>query len=465
MSLNHHTPEHLCSVKYNDLDKAVVQCLEVKQHGVRFDEVNEEEPIFLGKSDIKSTFCLIPLSILCWRWLVMIAQNPINKKWQYFIDKCLPFGASISCSIFQKFSDALKHVAQFRSKRMSITNYLDDFLFIAYKQVICNQMIQTFVDMCEEFGVPLAFDKTEWACIQIVFLGILIDGKNMILAIPEDKRLKAVNLLKKFVHKRKATIHELQQLCGYLNFLNKAIHPGRVFMRRMYAKYALHWDKKLRSKSVQGNQKILKSYHHVQLDKEFKSDCQVWLHFLTYHKYNLIINRPMIDLDMFDTSDQLRFYSNASAAKNLGYGCIFGTKWIFRQWEPFLIQQFNPSIEFLEMFALCAGILTWQKDLANRRIIIYCDNMGVVNMINNNASKCRRCMYLLRILTLNGLIHNRRISVKYVSSKNNFLSDALSRLDFKQFQRLGPEMDDNPCETTVDLLPVSRILQLADNSI
>ena len=27
-------------------------------------------------------------------------------------------------------------------------------------------------------------------------------------------------------------------LCGYLNFLNKAVHPGRMFTRRMYMKYS-----------------------------------------------------------------------------------------------------------------------------------------------------------------------------------------------------------------------------------
>ena len=209
---------------------------------------------------------------------------------------------------------------------------------------------------------------------------------------------------------------------------------------------------------------ILKQHHHIGLNKDFALDCKVWQIFLR-NVTNVNLCRPFIDSLEQNSYQLTSFHSDASKKTTFGMGAVHDDDWVFGLWPKNFIQQCDPSIEFLEMFALCAGILTWQKDLANRRIIIYCDNMGVVNMINNNASKCRRCMYLLRILTLNGLIHNRRISVKYVSSKNNFLSDALSRLDFKQFQRLGPEMDDNPCETTVDLLPVSRILQLADNSI
>ena len=72
--------------------------------------------------------------------------------------------------------------------------------------------------------------------------------------------------------------------------------------------------------------------------------------------------------------------------------------------------------------------------------------MGVVNMVNNLASKCPRCMFLLRLLTLNGLQFNRRVSVCYVKSADNILSDALSRLQFKRFWKEDPNMNPHPDE-------------------
>ena len=244
-------------------------------------------------------------------------------------------------------------------------------------------MIQSFVEMCLEVGMPLALEKTEWACVQIVFLGILLDGKNMILAIPEDKRWKAINMVTKFIESKKSTVKELQQLCRYLNFLNKVIHPGRVFMRRMYSKYAQHWCKRnehLKSQNKNSankprngksqNQKknsLLKPYHHVRLDREFKVDCSMWLQFLKYEDTRKVVNRPMMDLNLSTTSETLNFYSDASAAKQLGFGSTFGSKWLFGQWETNLIETYKPSIEFLELFALCAGVFTWQKELANSR--------------------------------------------------------------------------------------------------
>ena len=112
------------------------------------------------------------------------------------MDKCLPFGASISCSHFQRFSDALCYLIEFRIKQKKrITNYLDDFLFIARTLMRCNYMIQQFLDLCEELGVPVSMDKTKWGSVMIIFLGILLDGNHLVLSIPIEKRQLAVTLL------------------------------------------------------------------------------------------------------------------------------------------------------------------------------------------------------------------------------------------------------------------------------
>ena len=58
---------------------------------------------------------------------------------------------------------------------------------------------------------------------------MLLDGRGLTIAVPEDKRARAVQLLEIMVCKKKATVKGLQKLCGYLNFLTKAIVPGCVF--------------------------------------------------------------------------------------------------------------------------------------------------------------------------------------------------------------------------------------------
>ena len=113
----------------------------------------------------------------------------------------------------------------------SVTNYLDDFLFIMMTLILCNRMI-------EELGITVALNKTEWATTRLVFLGILLDCRFMKLAVPQEKRIKAIKMLENMLDAKKVKVGKLQTLCGYLNFLNKAIYPGRAFTRRMYAKFS-----------------------------------------------------------------------------------------------------------------------------------------------------------------------------------------------------------------------------------
>ena len=59
------------------------------------------KPICAAKSDIKRTLGILGLSRDSWKWLVMKARDPLTKEWQFFVDKYLPLGVSISCTLFQ----------------------------------------------------------------------------------------------------------------------------------------------------------------------------------------------------------------------------------------------------------------------------------------------------------------------------------------------------------------------------
>ena len=139
-SINYYIPSELSSVRYNDIDTAVRFSLKVLEW------LGNTTPLWYGKSDIKSAFRLLGLKPGVWWLLIMAAVNPETNQLRYFVDKCLPFGASISCSHFQRFSNGLAHIWQFwctansvTSYTPTVTNYLDNFLFVACSEKICNQ--------------------------------------------------------------------------------------------------------------------------------------------------------------------------------------------------------------------------------------------------------------------------------------------------------------------------------------
>ena len=418
-SINHHIPDDICSVKYNDLDYAVRNSLRMlKQQGFELRE------LFYSKTDCSSAFRVLPVKVCQRCLLVLKMRHPETGKLWYFVDKCLPFGASISCALYQSFSNALKHIMEWKivltlRVELALTNYLDDFLFVALTIALCNGMMQIFLDICKTLGVLVSEEKTEWATSWLVFLGILLNGKTLMLSIPVDKRDKAVCLLKYAIDKKKTTVRFIQQLTGTLNFLNRAIVPGRAFTRGMYSHLALR-DKKNR---------ILKQHHHVNLNREFIADCKVWLSFLTEQISNCSsLCRPFIDFHGKDSNAKvLAFYSDASRVENLGMGAVFENSWIMAKWGSQFIRLCQPSIEFLELFALTVAVLTWRgrPELKNARIIIFCDNESVLHMVNNAASSCTQCRKLIRILTLDGIKNKRTLFVRHVRSENNDLADAL----------------------------------------
>ena len=332
---------------------------------------------------------------------------------------------------------------------ISITNYLDDFLFLAMLRSLCNRLMKNFMLICEEVGCPIAIEKTEWVSEQIIFLGMMLNGCYLTISIPVEKLVKAQNILMLISEKKKVQIQEIQQLTGILNFFHRANVPGRPFTRRMYDNINLRNNKG----------QVLKNHHHVTLTKGFLKDCAIWHWFLDIAAQDgILLCRPFLDTEAFLHAAKLQFASDASLSRKLGMGAVFRNRWIVSKWGEKFIDKEKLSIEFLELYALVAGIMMWSKFLSNCRIIVQCDNQAVIQMVNKLTTKCPQCMKLIRLLTLDNIMANRCVFVEYVSSKQNILPDALSRLQFQHFwKHAADNMRDFPDTIHKDIWPVQKI--------
>ena len=192
------------------------------------------EACFCAKSDMSMAFRNIPMDKKSWCFLILKAKHPITGITYYFVDKCLPFGASISCAIFQAFSDSVAYLVKHRTNK-PLVNYLDDYFFAALRKTWCDSQVQVFLDVCERICFPVSLEKTFWGTQLLTFLGLLIDTVNRRICIPVDKLEKALSLLETVLTKRgnKITLNQLQSLTGFLNFLCRCVMPGRAFLRKV----------------------------------------------------------------------------------------------------------------------------------------------------------------------------------------------------------------------------------------
>ena len=393
-------------MKYPSFDEAVRICLA------------EGKNCKIVKSDMSRAFRNVLMRKDQWYLLVMKAKHPLTKKTYYFMDKCLPFGSSISCAIFQRFSNAVAHLVKWQSKKANV-NYLDDFLFTALLKKVCDKQVRIFLEICDKIKFPVALEKTVWGCTLMSFLGMLLDTENQLIGIPMDKIQKALGMVEYFLNKanKRAIVLQVQQLCGFLNFLCKAVVPGRTFVCRLYSNIS---------------SKLL-PHHHVRITHENRMDLHVWKQFLMHP---MVFYRSFLDTEEYSAVD-VDMYSDASRNFKLGFGTYCGSDWMYGQWHEEFMVQAQPSIEYLELFAVCVGILNWIRNFKNRRIALFCDNETVVHMLNHATSTCKNCMVLIRIIVLECMVHNVKIRLKHVRTKDNGKADALSRLDWKRFWHLG----------------------------
>lgn len=326
-----------------------------------------------------------------------------------------------SCQIFQQFSNSLAHIVQFKTGQ-ELDWYLDDYFFVHLLKTNCDWQITVFLGICKEINFPVSEDKTVWGQQEIVFLGLLLNTILQIVSIPEDKRQKAQDALDRVLRAKKVKVLDLQKLTGQLNFLSQAIVPGRTFTRRMYAKY-----------------RTLKQHHHVRVDGELRADCDLWMKFL---QQPVNVSRPFLDFLLDKTAEALILASDASLNVGLGIGGHFTrnmngklvTSWFSQKWPRNFIRQSDCSIEVAELYGACMAVTIWIKELANRRVVIWCDNQAVVQMINKASSSCGKCMFLLRHLTLLCMTNSCRIFCRYVSTKQNWRADLLSRMKVQAFK-------------------------------
>ena len=430
-SLNSETPPELCSVHYPDFAEAIRRCL-------------NESSIFghcvIAKSDMKSAFRNLGIKPQQWAFLSMMARSPIDGQWYFFLDKCLPFGASISCSHFQRFSNSVSHIVKVKSGGKIPINYLDDYFFADMLKTLCDAQVQLFLDVCKTINFPVSMEKTFWGTTALTFLGLLIDTVSRSVSIPLDKVYRVTILVEEVLESKKTTVKTLQRLCGFLNFLCRCIVPGRTFTRRLYSKFS--------SK--------MKPHYHISVTREMRSDLSLWKEFLSHPSAYC---HPFIDYSTILQANDIDLYTDASG--KLGCGGFFKNSWFQLAWIKDELLQFKPSIEYLELFAVTIAVTLWASKLANLRVCLFVDNKSMRDMINSMSSNCKNCMVLIRKIVMQRLIHNVRIFAKYVSTKDNYFADAILRFQHDRLHYLckinGKDFDPYPVlvpdEFRVEILP------------
>ena len=124
------------------------------------------------------------------------------------------------------------------------------------------------------------------------------------------------------------------------------------------------------------------SHHHVRITQDLRMDLKVWELFLLNP---IIFCGPFMDYLPLQGTD-ISMFSDASRNFCKGFGAYCGTQWSFGVWDLIFMERAQPSVEYLELFAVTVAVLNWIKLFQNCKIYLFCDNERIVHMLNKSSS-------------------------------------------------------------------------------
>ena len=361
---------------------------------------------------------------------------------KYYLNSSVPFGAASSCLIFERVATVLQWVVTSETGWRWISHYLDDFPMLAKTCEGLVEQIDNYLALMKRIGMPVAEEKTLGPTQFLEYLGLLLNLLNLTLQIPEDKRVKNIEkidlIISAFRERKTITCKEIQKVAGSLNFICAAIPAGKVFIADLY--------KLLRapdgSKRKQG--------HHRRITRSVYEDMLVFRTFLVECSQERFRSIPfMVREKRFNAEIQL--FADAAGAKELGFGCVFGSRWAYGTWsDTRLFQRMSPNIALLELLAIVMATELWAKALQGQAIVLRSDNTATVASINSMKSEIPAAQQLLKHMSLNCLHNQIFFKAVHIEGSRNTLSDCLSRGKIAQFKVLHPTAQPHP-----EVLPAS----------
>lgn len=266
------------------------------------------------------------------------------------------------------------------------------------------------------------------------YLGIEIDSVAMELRLPEGKIEKLRLLLSQVELQSYISRKNLESLTGYLAHCSTIVRGGRLFCRRLYDLYKVMHVKNLKS---------------IRIPASAKADISWWCEFAEQFNGTAAIANPLCEFSMFSDSS----FS--------GYGAYMAGDWVLGTWSPsdnvmlenrcdhigphpVLPLEEKGNINTLEMWPVLVGLRRWGSYFTGKTVVLYIDNTQVMYMIANSASSNKTCMEWLRQIFWLCIKFNIQLKPTYITSADNFLADALSRVAGDKnidITRLGQEAE------------------------
>lgn len=378
----------------------------------------------LAKLDLKDAFRHIPVRPADW--------NLLGYSWQgqFYYDVVLTFGLKSAPYIFNLFAEALHWIIS-RHIPATLKHYLDDFLPVFSPRTpvhMANAAIEWIMGLGSTLGLSFQPEKTVWPTTRLEFLGLTLDTDLMQASLPPDKLEYLQELTSLWASRARCSLHDLQELTGFLQFASQVIPVSRAFIRRL----------------IDFSATFTSPFQRRRVPAAARRDIWWWDHFASsWNGIQLI--QP--------TRKTLYVYTDASGKK--GMGGIFGNLWfsarVARRYRHF-------DIQVKEIAAVLEAVLRWGSAFRGCHVIFHVDNEAIVSALRDSTIRSPMSMGILRMFLMLSASLDFTFSAVWISTNTNALADAASRFEYARLFSLNPELNPQPSSRDRPTLGIKRTL-------
>jgi hypothetical protein len=378
-----------------------------------------------------------------------------NKGYGYC--RSLNFGARANPPLYDRLSRLACWVFRNKCYALHNTHHVDDHLFyfpnFLYADINTNphNTMTTLLRWAAYLGIIFAEKKRKWLESIAVVTGILVNLDNFTLSITDNRKSNILADLRSFFDLKETTKHALEVLVGSLTFVSKVAPAIRPLLSRMIhsstqATHAfLSTHPRLKWADVNSRQVT------VPLDSLLQDDIRQLHYFLT----GWTGTEPILDRDWHPTEKPyLSVATTGGDACQTGFSGVFGSKWFHGKWSPLELEaarrEKTLSMPYLELLTQTIIVQTWAHEWKGKNILLSCDCLAVVNVINNGRSRDIRMSELVRTISLSAMKASCDIKAIWIPGDINEPADSLSRFSLSPTQ-LSIQYGLLPCNQVMPL--------------
>ena len=197
---------------------------------------------------------------------------------------------------------------------------------------------------------------------------------------------------------------------GKLGHAAQVVPPGKTFMRRLF-------------ELLRGTKR---AHHQLRLNRETRADLFWWASFLeTWNGVSMMGTEPS------SITPATHIWTDASGQFGCGAIVPSSESWFQLEWPHSYAQEWvrlrDESIALKELLPIVIACAVWGRLWKDSAVVVHCDNMGVVAIVNSGYSRVAPIMHLLRCLFFIRAHFRLNLWAVHVPGTENGLADAISR--------------------------------------